>query len=180
MTRHRRPTRCFDGNCGSQIKIHMFLVVVVAVDLEGAGFAAIGAEAQGFVEADRAFVSGGGGQDNLFEVAVIARQGCECLDQKMFAIMKLPNLKHFHVSPYTDLDHAIEHLRDDLILEVHCHPGNTFFAFSDKEVEADVRTRMRKIAVRQCGLFLSDIHSINARPERMTHWAACCRKYATK
>jgi len=106
--------------------------------------------------------------------------GCERLDEKMFVIMTMPNLKHFHVSPYTDLDHAIEHLRDDLILEVHCHPGNTFFGFSDEEVEADVRERMRKVSVRQCGLFLSDIHSINARPARMAHWAACCRRHAAE
>jgi len=106
--------------------------------------------------------------------------GCECLDRKMFVIMKMPNLKHFHVSPYTNLDQALEHLREDLILEVHCHPGDTFFAFSDEEVEADVRDRMRRIAARQCGLFLSDIHSINGRPERMAHWARVGRKYAAK
>ena len=106
--------------------------------------------------------------------------GCECLDQKMFGIMRIPSLKHFHVSPYTDLDHAIEHLRDDLIIEAHCHPGNTFFGFTDEQVEADVRDRMRKLAVRQCDLHLSDIHAINGRPERLTHWARCCRRFAGK
>jgi hypothetical protein len=104
--------------------------------------------------------------------------GCECLDQKMFVIMRMPNLKHFHVSPYTNLDHAIRHLRSDLIIEAHSHPGNVFFAFTDAEVEADVRERLRRVAVRQAGLFLSDIHSVNGRPDRLAHWAACCRRYA--
>jgi len=43
-----------------------------------------------------------------------------------------------------------------------------------------VRERMRKLAARHRDLHLSDIHSINGRPERMAHWATCCRRYAVK
>ncbi len=50
-------------------------------------------------------------------------ESCEPLERKMSVIAQTPNLRRFHVSPWTDLAQVVEYFQNRLVLEVHDHPA---------------------------------------------------------
>jgi hypothetical protein len=97
--------------------------------------------------------------------------GCECLDGKIDAIARIPNLRRFHVSPWSSVEVARGKLRGSVVCEVHANPSEVFFGAS----RGDIRRRLRGLVDAGGGmpmdLDLSDIHSVNGRPELLGVWA---------
>jgi len=96
--------------------------------------------------------------------------GCECLDQKLAVISTLPNLRRHHVSPWSSVARAAEHYRGAVVLEVHAHPGKVFFGASREDMRKEVRGLVDAAAGHPMNLNLSDIHSVNDRPETLRIW----------
>jgi hypothetical protein len=97
--------------------------------------------------------------------------GCECLDEKAPIIARIPTLRRFHVSPWSSVAKAAATFADRVVLEVHAHPGRVFFG----DTRADMRRSLDRLMAEADGarldLNLSDIHSVNGRPEVMGIWA---------
>ncbi len=97
--------------------------------------------------------------------------GCECLDGKIDSIARIPNLRRFHVSPWSSVAVARNRFRGTVVCEVHANPSEVFFGAA----RDDIRRRLRGLVDAGEGmpmdLNLSDIHSVNGRPELLTAWA---------
>lgn len=102
--------------------------------------------------------------------------GCECLDAKAPIIARIPNLRRFHVSPWSSVAAALRTFGGSVVLEVHAHPGEVFFG----DGRADMRRRLDLLVARAEGapldLNLSDIHSVNKQPDLLRVWAEEARE----
>jgi len=97
--------------------------------------------------------------------------GCERLDEKMNCIAGLPNLRRFHVSPWSSVSKAREVFAGSVVLEVHCHPGKVFFTSTPEEMRSEIEGLVAEAEGVPMDLNLSDIHSIDGKPETLRTWA---------
>jgi hypothetical protein len=98
--------------------------------------------------------------------------GCEDLGEKSAVIRELPNLVHFHVSPWTELEDVRPHLEGrGLVLEVHSHPTNVLFSYTGEEMRAELRRRADGASGFAFDLRLCDVVSIADSGERLRQWA---------
>jgi len=106
--------------------------------------------------------------------------GCECLDRKMEILRDLPNLRRFHVSPWSSVAKAAETFKGSAVLEVHDHPGKTFFLTDKKEMKKPIRDLVDRADGHPMDLNISDIHSFNDDPGLLTQWAECAQECAVE
>ena len=97
--------------------------------------------------------------------------GCECLDGKIDSIARIPNLRRFHVSPWSSVEAARRKLRGTVVCEVHSNPSEVFFGATRGEMRRGLRALVDAGEGMPMDLNLSDIHSVNGRPELLTAWA---------
>ena len=63
----------------------------------------------------------------LFSPGRVYYHGCEDLTKKFDVIRKLPHLRRFHVSPWSDLEVLASKIGYDYVIEKHVHPTNNIF-----------------------------------------------------
>ncbi|MDD3925456.1 MAG: hypothetical protein PHT33_02235 [bacterium] len=115
----------------------------------------------------------------LFSERTVYYHGCECLDRKIGIIAGLPNLRRFHVSPWSSVERAREQFRDSgVVLEVHSHPGKVLFGQTEAEVKADLAVLISQAEGVPLDLNLSDINTFNGRPESIISWARLAQEAA--
>jgi uroporphyrinogen-III decarboxylase len=96
--------------------------------------------------------------------------GCETLDGKFPLIAKLPNLRRVHVSPWSSVRRAVEVFQGRVAMEVHAHPGNVFFAFTPEQMRQEIEGLVEGAQGMPMDLNLSDVHSLNGKPEILRTW----------
>ncbi|MBT3319707.1 MAG: hypothetical protein HN948_06205 [Clostridia bacterium] len=104
--------------------------------------------------------------------------GCEDLTQKAQYIKELPNLRRFHISPWSDIGKITAELGSGFVYEAHVHPANHLFAYSHEQIASDIK--------RICGQYksnnatfdlnLSDLETINNEPQKLIDWAKIARE----
>ncbi len=97
--------------------------------------------------------------------------GCEDLTHKTDVITSLPNLRRFHVSPWTDLVAAARKLGRRFIIEKHVHSPNVLFAFTPEETRRELRRALDTAGDLLMEIHLSDISTIEGEPDRLRRWA---------
>lgn len=97
--------------------------------------------------------------------------GCECLDAKLDSIARLPYLRRHHVSPWSSVSAAREKFWGKVVLEVHAHPGNVCLVYSPDDMRAEIDRLVEAAEGVPMDLNLSDIHTIDGRPETLRTWA---------
>ncbi|MFH1824521.1 MAG: hypothetical protein ABH873_04775 [Candidatus Firestonebacteria bacterium] len=102
--------------------------------------------------------------------------GCENLDKKINAISTLPNLRRFHVSPWSSVKVAQEKFKESVVLEIHTHPGKVFFGFTKEDMKSDIKKLVEEAKGSIFDLNLSDIHSVNNNPKLLTMWAEAAQE----
>ncbi len=96
--------------------------------------------------------------------------GCEDLTKKISIIRQLPNLRRFHISPWTNLKVAAEELGRDFVLEVVVHP-DTLHVQTEREMR-DWLTRTMDIAGDNIlDLNLGEIETTFGDPTVLSKWA---------
>ena len=88
--------------------------------------------------------------------------GCEDLTQKVEIIRDLPNLREFHVSPWSQVAPIAEALPEHVSMEVHSHPTNVLFLWGAKEMREELLGLTRGAGDHAFNLKLCDIQTINA------------------
>jgi hypothetical protein len=97
--------------------------------------------------------------------------GCEDLGPKLDIIRRLPNLRRFHVSPWTDLRTAAAKFGDTMVLETHVNPATTTLSLNPERMRAEIRTII-DIAGDLCiDINLSDVQTVSGDPRILTEWA---------
>jgi hypothetical protein len=104
--------------------------------------------------------------------------GCERLDHKLDVLATLPNLRRFHVSPWSSAEAAREKFQGRVVLEVHAHPGRVFFSYSRREMKQEIDRLLRAAEGVPLDINLSDIHSVNGDPRLLTQWAEAAQEVA--
>ena len=102
--------------------------------------------------------------------------GCENLDQKITCIQNLPNLRRFHVSPWSSVSKAAEILQGKVVMEVHSHPGKVFFGWTTSDMSKDIANLIKQSQGFSMDLNLSDIHSLNNNPTILGMWARVAKE----
>jgi hypothetical protein len=62
------------------------------------------------------------------------------------------------------------------VLEVHSHPSKVLFSFTLAEMREELRRLVRDSGGAPMDLNLSDIHSVNGAPARVTQWARIAKE----
>lgn len=114
----------------------------------------------------------------LFTRQTVYYHGCECLDQKLDVLATLPNLRRFHVSPWSSVSAAVAKFAGRVVLEVHAHPGKVFFGGTAESMRAELAELVAQADGCPIDLNLSDIHSINGRPGALADWARAAQELA--
>ncbi len=106
-----------------------------------------------------------------FTKGTVYYHGCECLDAKVDSIARIPNLRRFHVSPWSSLEVARKRLGGSVVYEVHSKPSEIFFGAARQDIRRGLR-RLVEMGEGICmDLNLSDIHSVGGQPELLAVWA---------
>ncbi len=102
--------------------------------------------------------------------------GCEDLSAKCAVIAKLPNLRLFHVSPWTPMEPVLRELGGSVAYEVHAHPTNVLFANTPEETRRELRRLHSEASGSQHVLKLCDVETVDDRGEALKRWAAEARE----
>jgi hypothetical protein len=102
--------------------------------------------------------------------------GCEDLSGKCAIIRDLPNLRLFHVSPWTPVEPVVACLSDRFALEVHSHPTNVLFTFSPAQMREEIRARHRGTEGAPHVLKLCDVETVGGSADRLRRWAETARE----
>ena len=97
--------------------------------------------------------------------------GCECLDQRMEIIARLPNLRRFHVSPWTSVAKAAETFATSCVLECHVHPAETLMTPTPQYMRESIQRILDAAGDLIIDINLSDIHTLNGHPDSLRRWA---------
>ena len=111
-----------------------------------------------------------------FSGQTVYYHGCEKLDHKLEVLATLPNLRRFHVSPWSSVEAARDKFRGTVVREVHAHPGRVFFGYSSREMKQEVQRLVRTAEGVPLDINLSDIHSVNGDPRLLTLWARAAQE----
>jgi hypothetical protein len=102
--------------------------------------------------------------------------GCEDLSAKAAIIKDLPNLRLFHVSPWTPVEPVVRVLGDRLALEVHSHPTKVLFEYSAQEMREELRQRHEAAKGTVHVLKLCDVETVGNNWQRLRRWAELARE----
>lgn len=104
--------------------------------------------------------------------------GCEDLSKKCRVIRNLPNLRLFHVSPWTPVEPVVECFGSTVALEVHSHPTNVLFTWTPDQIREDLLSRHRAAATTPHVLKLCDVETVGGAPDRLRLWSEIAREVA--
>ncbi len=98
---------------------------------------------------------------------------CEPLDRKMAVLRKIPNLRKISMSPWVDVNRAVEEIGRDYVYSMKPTPA----VFADPQVwnPEGVREDLRRTlaATRDCRveIIMKDISTVCYKPQRLWEWA---------
>jgi len=104
--------------------------------------------------------------------------GCEDLSRKCRAIKTLPNLRLFHISPWTPAQPVISEMGGGFAYEMHSHPTNVVFGESRAEIKSELRRMEAAARGTSHVLTLADIETFAGRFERVAYWADAAQEAA--
>ncbi len=106
--------------------------------------------------------------------------GCENLTQKLSIIRNLPNLRRIHISPWTDLENAVDQLGLDFVLETHGHPAETVLVHTPEQMRASLERIVSIAGDSVIDINLSDIETVKGDPSVLTTWARIAQEVTTR
>jgi hypothetical protein len=83
----------------------------------------------------------------------------------------LSNLRRFHVSPWTDLETAVEQLGKDLVLEVHMAYADVLYVLTPEQIRDRLQEIMNIAGDCVIDINMGDIETVKGNPDVLTNWA---------
>jgi len=107
--------------------------------------------------------------------------GCEDLTRKAEIIRDLPNLRQFHVSPWSRVAPIADALPEHVALEVHSHPTNVLFLWGEREMREELRRLAGEAGEHLFNLKLCDIQTLNRDGgQALMTWARVAKEVAAE
>jgi hypothetical protein len=97
---------------------------------------------------------------------------CEPLDRKIHILRRIPNLRKISISPWCDIDRAIENIGSDYVISYK--PSPAVFAQSDwlpGKIRADLRNVIKKTRGKcHLEIIMKDISTVSYKPQHLWEW----------
>lgn len=107
--------------------------------------------------------------------------GCEDLTRKAEIIRDLPNLRQFHVSPWSQVAPIAAALPEHVVLEVHSHPTKVLFLWGEREMREELRRLVREAGDHLFNIKLCDIQTLNHDGgQALMTWARVAKEVAAE
>ena len=109
----------------------------------------------------------------LFGKGKIYYHGCEDLTEKFDIIKKLPNLRRFHVSPWSNLEKILDKQQKQFVYEVCVNTTNHLFVFKKNQIVEDLR-RLKRIIIDGsvvADINMIDIETVENNPKKLIEWS---------
>ena len=104
--------------------------------------------------------------------------GCEDLSQKCGIIKDLPNLRLFHISPWTPPEPVIQRLGNRFAYEIHSHPTHVLYDDDPRHVREELKLRCAAAKGTSHVLELADVETFGGHFDRIVRWAQIAREMA--
>ncbi len=104
--------------------------------------------------------------------------GCEDLTPKLDIIAKLPGLRRFDVSAWTDLAACVRKFERRVVLEVQVHPGKTILEEDPAEWRRELRRLVDLAGDCVADLNLADVQTVKGDRTLLGRWAQMARDVA--
>ncbi len=106
--------------------------------------------------------------------------GCEDLTNKISIIRRLPHLRRFHVSAWTDLEESVKQLGREFVLETHVSYADTLYVHTPAEMRKTVERIMEIAGECVIDINLGDIETVDGRPSVLTDWARIAQEVTAR
>lgn len=106
--------------------------------------------------------------------------GCEDLSAKIPIIKRLPHLRRFHVSAWTDLETAVEQLGREFVLEVHMAYGDVLYSTGDEQIRKKLEHIMKIAGDCIIDINLGDIETVKGSPDILANWARIAQEVTAR
>jgi len=106
--------------------------------------------------------------------------GCEDLTAKIPIIRRLPNLRRFHVSAWTDLEEAVRQLGTDFVLEVCVHTPDTLAVHTPEQMRAALERIMSIAGDCIIDINITDPETLFGRLDTFTTWAQIAQEVTAR
>lgn len=104
--------------------------------------------------------------------------GCEDLSQKCEIIQDLPNLRLFHISPWTPPEPVIQRLGNRFAYEIHSHPTHVLYDKDPRSIREELKLRCAVAKGTSHTLTLADVETFAGHFDRIVRWAQIAREIA--
>lgn len=105
------------------------------------------------------------GQDRVYY------HGCEDLTPKYSIIRKLPNLRRFHISAWSNLEVAVDQLAGEFVLESNVHGPDTWSSQGPTEMRQSLERIMDVAGKAVTDINVTDVETSFGDPTKLTQWA---------
>jgi hypothetical protein len=105
--------------------------------------------------------------------------GCEDLTLKIPIIRKLPNLRRFHISAWTNLESAVDQLGQEFVLESNVHGPDTWSVYSEDDMRQSVKGIMDIAGDAVTDINVTDVETTFGDPNKLTRWALIAQDVTT-
>ncbi len=97
--------------------------------------------------------------------------GCEDLTKKIPIIRKLPNLRRFHISAWTNLESAVDQLGREFVLESNVHGPDTWSVYTEDDMRSSLKSIMDVAGDAVTDINVTDVETTFGDPRKLTRWA---------
>ncbi len=111
-------------------------------------------------------------------VGAVYYHGCEDLSHKYGIIQTLPNLKLFHISPWSPEQAIFDKIGGRHAFEIHSHPTELMEGSHEAAIRDKLKTRHELFRNLPHTLALADIERVNGRLDRLQQWIATAQEIA--
>ena len=105
---------------------------------------------------------------------------CEDITKKIPIIRELPNLRRIQISPWTDLEVAVEQLGRTLVLETEAHTGDTVFVHTPDQMREAVERILAIAGDCLIDVQLISIQTVGSNPGVLTTWAQVAQEVTAR
>ena len=104
--------------------------------------------------------------------------GCEDLSRKCGIIQDMPNLRLFHISPWTPPEPVIQRLGNRFAYEIHSHPTHVLYDEDARYIREELKVRCAAARGTSHTLTLADVETFAGHFDRIVRWAWIAREMA--
>lgn len=105
---------------------------------------------------------------------------CEDITKKIESIRQLPNLGRLHISPWTNLESAVDQLGRSVVLETEAHPADTIFVHTRDQMRERIEWIFSVAGDCIFDVNLTAVETTNGDPSILTTWATIAQEVTSR